>query len=183
MIAQLTGLVVEKRAPLLVLDVNGVGYEIFVPMSYYKTIPEIGQKHSLKIKFIKKEDSITLYGFNTYDEKGLFESLIGVSGIGDKTALKFLNQFNAKEITEWIVSEDLKSLTSLPGLGNKTARKLLLELSGKLILDEQQEDFDIDALSALKELGYDDKTAKAAIKKVFKPKMRTEEIIRQVLSS
>ena len=70
----------------------------------------------------------------------------------------------------------------MPGLGNKTARKLLLELSGKLILDETKEEFDNDALSALKELGYEDKAAKAAIKKVMKPKMKTEDIIREVLS-
>tara|TARA_Y100000588_G_scaffold321228_1_gene352378 strand:+ start:88087 stop:88638 length:552 start_codon:yes stop_codon:yes gene_type:complete len=182
MIGQLRGIIVEKRAPSLILDVNGVGYEIFIPMTIYKDLPETEQETTIKTKIIYKEDSQTIYGFKTYEEKDLFELLISISGIGSKTVLKFLNQYTAKEIKEWIVSEDLKALTQLPGLGNKTARKLLLELSGKLILDETKEEFDNDALSALKELGYEDKAAKSAIKKVMKPKMKTEDIIREVLS-
>lgn len=183
MIAQLTGIVTEKRAPALILDVNGVGYEVFVPQTIYATLPDIGEKHTLKIKYIQKEDSTTLYGFNTHDEKDLFELLISVKGIGDKTVLKFLNQEAAEDIRNWIVSEDLKGLTRLPGLGGKTAKKLLLELSGKIVTEKDTNDrFNQEALAGLIALGYDEKAAKGAIKKVATPSMKTTDIIQKVLT-
>ena len=104
----------KKRAPSLILDVNGVGYEVFIPMTIYKELPELNQETTIKTKVIYKEDSQTIYGFKTYEEKDLFELLISISGIGSKTVLKFLNQYTAKDIKEWIVSEDLKALTQLP---------------------------------------------------------------------
>lgn len=183
MIAQLTGIVAEKRAPALILDVNGIGYEIFVPQTIYATLPSVGEMHTIKIKYIQKEESTTLYGFNTHDEKDLFELLTSVRGIGDKTVLKFLNQEPAADIANWIVTEDLKGLTRLPGLGGKTARKLLLELSGKIVSERDTDDqFNQEALAGLTALGYDDKAAKAAIKKVATPSMKTAEIIQKVLT-
>lgn len=184
MIALLTGIVTEKRPPSLVLDVNGVGYEIFVPQTIYATLPNLGEKHTMKIKFVKKEDSISLYGFNTQEEKDLFELLTSVNGVGEKTVLKFFNQEHAEDIRNWIVTEDLKSLTKLPGLGNKTARKLLLELSGKIVTEKDTADtFNADALQTLIVLGYDEKAAKAAIKKVSTgSKMKTEDIVQKVLT-
>lgn len=183
MIALLTGVVSEKRPPSLILDVQGVGYEVFVPQTIYATLPDLGEKHSLKIKFVKKEDSISLYGFNTQDEKELFELLTSVNGIGEKTVLKFLNQEAAEDIRNWIVTEDLKSLTKLPGLGNKTAKKLLFDLSGKIVTEKDTDDtFNTEALQTLIVLGYDEKSAKSAIKKVATAKMKTEDIVQKVLT-
>lgn len=184
MIALLTGIVTEKRPPSLILDVNGVGYEVFVPQTIYATLPNVGEEHSLKIKFVKKEDSISLYGFNTQDEKDLFELLISVSGIGEKSVLKFLNQETSDDIRRWIVTEDLKSLTLLPGLGNKTAKKLLLELSGKIITEKDTDDtFNVEALQTLVALGYDERAAKTAIKKVSTGmKMKTADLVQKVLT-
>lgn len=183
MIAYLRGIVLEKRAPSLILDVNGVGYEIFVPQTIYATLPNVGEEHSLKIKHIQKEDSETLYGFNSHDERDLFELLISVKGVGDKTVLKFLNQEVAEDIRNWIVAEDLKSLTRLPGLGGKTAKKLLLELSGKLVSENDHDTiYNQEAIQALVALGYEEKVAKSEIKKVATDNMKTADIIAKVLS-
>ena len=183
MIASLTGLIQEKNPPKLILDVRGVGYEIFVPLSIYKTLPSVGEEHSLKIKYVQKEDSTTLYGFNSYDEKNLFETLISVKGIGDKSILKYLNQEKAEDIIEWIATENIDALIKLPTLGKKTAAKLLLDLKGKLISNHDDTIYDEDALYSLISLGFTEKAAKTEIKRILTSNMSTREIIKTVLAN
>jgi len=184
MIALLTGTIVEKQAPKLILDVQGVGYEIYVPITIYETLPPLFEKHQLKIIYVKSETSTRLYGFNTYEEKDLFIMLCSVNGIGDRSALKFLNCESAEFIREAIVNEDLKSLTTLSGLGLKTAQRLLIELKEKVMsFTNLGEDIDVDAISALIALGYDERSAKVEIKKVNGPKMKTNDLIQAVLKA
>lgn len=182
MISSLTGIIEEKNPPQLILNVNGVGYEVFVPLTIYQTLPDVGEKHSLKIKYVQKEDSTTLYGFNTYDEKNLFQTLISIKGIGDKSVLKYLNQECAEDIIEWIATENINSLIKLPTLGRKTASKLLLDLKGKLISSSDKTVFDEDALAALISLGYTEQAAKTEIKKILLPNMKTSDILQAVLT-
>lgn len=182
MIARLTGTIVEKKAPFLILDVGGVGYEIAVPLTIYEKIPAVNETFTIKIRHIVKENGEFLYGFMNDDEKDLFDLLSTVKGVGDKTVLKFLSHTKAENIRTWIANQDLKSMVTLPGLGNKTASKLLLELNGKILLDDSQNiSFDEDALAALIALGYDEKSAKSAIQKVVEPTMKTTEIIQKVV--
>ena len=184
MIALITGLIAEKKAPKLILDVNGVGYEIFVPLTIYETLPKVGEKHTLKICYVQKEDSTRLYGFNTHEEKDIFEMLCTVKGVGDKSVLKFLNAEHANTIRDCIANNDLDGIKRLPGLGIKTASKLLLDLTGKVIASSNVSvSMDQDAVNGLIALGYEEKVAKIEIQKVMKPKMKTKEIIQEVLKS
>ena len=184
MIALLTGIIAEKIPPRLILDVGGVGYEIFVPLTIYGTLPKVGEKHTLKIQHVQKEDSTRLYGFNTHEEKDIFDMLCTVKGVGDKSVLKYLNSEPAEVIRNYIVTNDLDGIKGLPGLGIKTASKLLLDLNGKVMsLTTEAIGMDQDAINGLIALGYEEKVAKLEIQKIIKPKMKTNDIIQEVLKS
>jgi len=184
MIALLTGIIAEKKAPCLILDVNGVGYEVFVPLTIYETLPKLGQKHTLKICYVQKEDSTRLYGFNTHEEKDLFEMLCTVKGVGDKSVLKFMNAEHASVIRDYVASNDLNGIKKLPGLGLKTASKLLLDLTGKVMSTSNiSVVVDDDAVNGLVALGYDEKVARIEIQKILKPNMKTKDIIQEVLKT
>lgn len=181
MIALLKGVIAEKKAPVLILDVNGVGYEIFVPLTMYETLPKVGEQHTLKICYVQKEDATRLYGFNTHEEKDLFEMLCSVKGVGDKSVLKFFNAEHPNNIRDWVANNDLNNIKKLPGLGQKTASKLLLDLTGKVLPNSEVVNLDQDAVDGLIILGYDEKVARIEIQKVFKPHMKTKDIIQEVL--
>lgn len=186
MIGRLSGVIVEKKAPKLIIDIHGVGYEVFVPLSIFEKLPDLNEVCTLKIKQIFKETDSSLYGFLEDHEKDLFEMMISVNGIGDKSVLKFMSSFSASDIRKWILDNDLKNLVKLPGLGNKTASKVLIELNGKLVaIEDDKVEYDENALAVLMSFGYSEKDAKAAVKKysINKKNPKTEDIIKAVMAN
>jgi len=167
MIGRLTGLLIEKQPPGLCLDVNGVGYDIDVPMSTYYDLPEAGAKVTLYTHLAIREDAHVLYGFLRQDERATFRALIKVTGIGARTALAVLSGMSSADLSAAIAQQDTALLTRVPGIGKKTAERLLLELRGKLdaiapatpAVTGQN-----DVLNALLALGYSDREARAVVK-------------------
>ena len=178
MIARIEGKLVYKSTNSLIVDVNGVGYQVYVPLSTYYALPETGEILQLRIVTIVREDAFNLFGFITNKEQVMFEHLISVSKIGPKVGLNTLSGMSAEELKEAILTGDIEKINSIPGIGKKTAERLVLELKeklGKIILDVSS-DFDsaypssktelTDALSALINLGYKRPSAESALKKV-----------------
>ena len=170
MIGRLTGLLLEKHPPLVLMDVNGIGYEIDVPMSTFCKLPEIGEKVTLRTHFWVREDAHSLFGFMTEPERVLFRQLTKISGIGARTALSILSGLSVNDLYQIVVAQDNIRLTKIPGIGKKTAERLLLELRDKislpLVLPEagiMAQDTDKDILNALSALGYSDREANWAL--------------------
>ena len=170
MIGRLTGLLLEKTPPRIMLDVGGVGYELEVPMSTFYHLPEIGQSATLLTQFIVREDAQLLYGFLTSDEKNTFRELIKISGVGARTALAVLSGMSTLELSQAVSSQETGRLIKVPGIGKKTAERLLLELKGKLGISDVLVPFQTqthshnDIMQALIALGYSDKEAQSACK-------------------
>jgi holliday junction DNA helicase RuvA len=172
MIGKITGVLIHKAPPSIVVDVNGVGYEIDVPMSTLYALPANGEKVSLVTQLIVREDAHLLYGFATEAERGSFRQLLKISGIGPKVALAVLSGLSVDELASAIASQDIARLTRIPGIGKKTAERLLLELKGKALGGEvgmgktnlQQLAPTSDVLNALLSLGYNDREAALAMK-------------------
>ena len=172
MIGYLTGVVLEKQPPHLLLDVQGVGYEVDVPMSTFYQLPHVGERVALHIHFVVREDAQLLYGFATRDERETFRSLIKVSGIGAKIALAVLSGMSADELAQALASEDAARLARVPGIGKKTAERLILELRGKLTLSHSAlplmaagvANTRDDIVNALLALGYNEREAMLALK-------------------
>jgi len=131
-IAHLRGKIFEKSPNRIVVDVNGVGYEVFVPLSTFYGLGEPGADISLRVHTHVREDALTLYGFATMLEQELFERLIGVSGIGPKVALAVLSGIEPQELMRAIERADLARLTAIPGVGKKTSERIVLELRDRL---------------------------------------------------
>ncbi|PWF23128.1 Holliday junction branch migration protein RuvA [Corticimicrobacter populi] len=172
MIGRLTGTLVEKSPPTLCIDVQGVGYEVDVPMNTLYALPEVGQQVSLFTHLSVREDAHILYGFATREERGAFRTLIKVSGIGARMALAILSGLSVAELAQAITQQESARLTRVPGIGKKTAERLLLELRGKLGADLGNTPQAVpagsqsDILNALLALGYSDKESQAALKKL-----------------
>lgn len=132
MIARLSGTLAEKEAGRIILDVRGVGYEVWIPLSTYYELGEPGEPVSLAVHTHVKEDALSLYGFRTAREKQLFKLLIEISGIGPKLAVTILSGLPADELVEAVARGDLLRLNSIPGVGKKTAERIVLELKGKV---------------------------------------------------
>jgi Holliday junction DNA helicase RuvA len=132
MIGRLTGVLSAKQPPSLLLDVNGVGYEVDAPMSTFYKLPDVGQKAVLLIHTHVREDALQLYGFATEAERVLFRSLIKVSGVGARLALTILSGIEANAFIRCVQQEDTTALTRLPGVGKKTAQRLVVEMKDKL---------------------------------------------------
>lgn len=132
MIAFLRGLVLEKHPNHVILDLNGVGYELTIPVSTFSALPEIGVEARLRVYTHVREDALVLFGFHTLEEKRLFEKLISVSGIGPKLAVTVLSGLPAGDLIEAIRAGDLQKLVRVPGIGKKTAERIVLELREKL---------------------------------------------------
>ena len=173
MISQLTGSIIDKQPPLIVIDVNGVGYEVFVSMQTFYGLPATGEKVRIYTQMVVREDAHLLFGFGNTAERETFRLLIKVSGIGAKTALGILSVLSSDDLARAIADEDIKVLSSVPGIGKKTAERLALELRGKLSiagavpmatdgLFAAEPDASDDILSTLLALGYNDREAKAA---------------------
>lgn len=187
MIGRLTGTLLEKQPPQVLLDVGGVGYEVDVPMSSFYNLPAIGERVTLVTHFVVREDAQQLYGFLSQKERVAFRELIRISGVGPKLALSVLSGMSADELAQCIVLQDAAQLTRVPGIGKKTAERLLLELKGRLAdALPQVGGFSAsagvahDALGALLALGYSDKEALQALKQLPEG-LSLEESIRQAL--
>nr|WP_199066804.1 Holliday junction branch migration protein RuvA [Chromobacterium sp. ASV5] len=175
MIGRLTGKLIEKQPPQVVVDVGGVGYEVDVPMTTFYQLPALGQNATLFTHLVVREDAHLLFGFASKEERQTFRQLIRVSGIGAKIALAILSGMTADELAIAVASEDIKRLSSVPGIGKKTAERLVLELRGKLATGGSltvpgglpfaaTPDEKSDIVHALLALGYNDKEAAAATK-------------------
>ncbi|EMS1846828.1 Holliday junction branch migration protein RuvA [Neisseria gonorrhoeae] len=177
MISRLTGKLVEKNPPQIVIDVNGVGYEADVSMQTFYNLPPVGESVQLFTQLIIREDAHLLFGFATAEERKTFRQLIKVGGIGAKTALGILSAMTADELARAVAEEDVKRLSSAPGIGKKTAERMVLELRGKLVAHTVTDglfaaspaaDETKDIVSTLLALGYNEREAKAAVKGVPK---------------
>jgi Holliday junction DNA helicase RuvA len=172
MIGRLSGILLEKNPPQLLVDCNGVGYEVGVPMSTYYNLPGLGEKVVLLTHLAVREDAHLLYGFGSAEERNVFRQLIKISGVGARTALAILSGLSVADLVQAVSLQESGRLTRIPGIGKKTAERLLLELKGKLGADlgpagaPVQADAKADILNALLALGYSDKEAMLALKQV-----------------
>ncbi|NOT15358.1 MAG: Holliday junction branch migration protein RuvA [Methylotenera sp.] len=188
MIARLNGTLIEKNPPQIVIDCNGVGYEVEVPMSTFYNLPEIGHKVSLLTYFVVREDAQLLYGFGTAQEKTTFKQLLKVNGIGAKSALSILSGVSIDELVQAVGLQEVAMLTRIPGIGKKTAERLLLELKDKLGAGDlspaanQAKSATYDILNALVALGYNEREAQAAVK-VLDKEISVSDGIKQALKS
>jgi len=195
LIAYLEGILAEKKPTSAIVDVNGVGYYVYIPFSTYQRLPEISAKVKLLTHTHVREDAFTLFGFVTLPEKELFELLLGVNGIGPKSALGILSSIATEDFYRCILDEDLILLTKISGIGKKTAQRLIVELKEKLQKSEvlvgkpmpsaKTADAIEQALAALMSLGYDRIEAREAVQKVNpgKKKLSVEELVKQALSN
>lgn len=197
MIASLTGVLREKdarRPQRVVVDVNGVGYEVWAPLFTIYALGEAGARVSLRIHTHVREDALQLFGFATDLEQNLFERLIGVSGVGPKLALAVLSGIEPAELVRAIRGNDLAKLTAIPGVGRKTAERLVVDLKDRLKQEDvgggptavlpSGESVREDVLSALGNLGYQRATAEKAVDRVFgrgEPAGGFEQVLRDVL--
>ncbi|HYJ19858.1 MAG TPA: Holliday junction branch migration protein RuvA [Burkholderiales bacterium] len=186
MIGRLTGTLSEKRPPTVVVDVQGIGYEVDVPMSTFFLLPATGSTVVLHTHLVVREDAHLLFGFATEEERRVFRQLLKISGIGARTALSLLSGMSVAELYLAVSSQDGARLTRIPGIGKKTAERLLLELRDKLgtgapaALAGSPAAARSDALNALIALGYSEKEAGLALAKV-PADIPLQDAIRQAL--
>jgi Holliday junction DNA helicase RuvA len=173
MIGRLSGTLLEKNPPQLLLDVQGVAYEVDVPMSTFYNLPGTGERITLYTHLVVREDAHLLYGFGTDNERRAFRQLVKISGIGARTALSVLSGLSVAELAQVVTLQDPGRLMKIPGIGKKTAERLLLELKDKLGVDlttavgiHRAPPASSDILHALLSLGYSDKEAVAAVKQL-----------------
>lgn len=170
MIGRLAGRLVEKNPPSIVVDVNGIGYEVDVPMSTFYPLPALGEQVQLLTHLAIREDAHQLYGFATAAERAAFRNLIRISGVGARTALAVLSGLSVAELAQAVTLQDAARLTRIPGIGKKTAERLMLELKGKLAADlgtpssTASPDANTDVVRALIALGYNEREATAAMR-------------------
>lgn len=193
MIGQLRGTLVEKQPPALVMDVQGVGYEVDVPMSTFYRLPDVGQSILLYTHLIVREDAHHLYGFDSREEKQLFRILLKVNGVGPRLALTILSRMNPNDFVRCVANNDTDSLLSLPGIGAKTAGRLMIELRDRLshwqlteeshtvLKNDSRKIILQDAISALIALGYKSQDATRMITRLDDGQIAREEMIRKAL--
>ncbi len=196
MIGRLRGRILERRPPFLLLDVNGVGYEIEAPMSTFYVLPEGEAPVTLHTHLAIRDDAHVLYGFASAADRGLFRALLKVSGVGGKMALAILSGMTASEFSLTVQAGDVAALTRLPGIGKKTAERLIVEMRDRLDKLEggatvmpgstaptavAPASADEDAVAALLALGYKPAEAQRLVRAVAGEGMGTEEIIRAAL--
>lgn len=186
MIGRITGVLLEKRPPQVLVDVQGVAYEIDVPMSTFYQLPATGSKTTLYTHFVVREDAQLLFGFHTDAERQVFRQLLRISGVGARTALSLLSGMTVDELNQAVALQDSARLIKVPGIGRKTAERLLLELKGKIeapsggAVPGKPATAHDDALSALVALGYGEKEVATALGKLEKD-LPTTDAIRQAL--
>jgi Holliday junction DNA helicase RuvA len=194
MIGRLTGIIIEKQAPDLVLDVQGVGYEVAAPMSTFCNLPALNEQVTLFTHLVVREDAQLLYGFATTRERLLFRSLLKVNGVGAKLALTILSGSDVDGFARSVQEGDTASLVKLPGVGKKTAERLIIEMRDRLkevsgamglkpVVSEAATlaGAPDEAVEALVALGYKPAEAEKMIRSVSEPGMSTEDLIRMAL--
>ncbi|MDK9701506.1 MAG: Holliday junction branch migration protein RuvA [Sulfuritalea sp.] len=175
MIGRISGILIEKNPPSITVDVQGLGYEVDVPMSTFYNLPAAGEKVALHTHLIVREDGHFLYGFASQDERAAFRQLLKISGIGARTALAVLSGMSIKELAQAVTLQEAGRLIKVPGIGKKTAERLLLELRDRLPkamaaggarVDAGDTAFDAasDIMNALLALGYNEREALGAMK-------------------
>jgi Holliday junction DNA helicase RuvA len=185
-IGKLTGTLLEKRPPMVLVDVSGVAYELDVPMNTLYQLPATGSRVTLYTHLIVREDAHLLFGFATEEERLAFRQLLKVNGVGARTALAVLSGMSVQDLSHAVAAQDAARFTRIPGIGKKTAERLLLELKGKLGVGVTDAASGArtgargDALNALLALGYNEKEAVNALSKLA-PELATAEAIRQAL--
>ena len=186
MIGRLSGTILEKRPPMVLVDVQGVAYEVDVPMSTFYLLPATGGKVILHTQLVVREDAHLLYGFATDGERQAFRQLLRVTGIGARTALSVLSGLTVEELHHAVANQDSARLIRIPGIGRKTAERLLLELRDRLQSIAEScaagagQSAGEDALNALLALGYSVKEARAALARLD-PALAAPDAIRQAL--
>ncbi len=194
MIGRLRGEIILKQPPFLMLDVNGVGYEIEAPMSTFYELPAVGEHIILFTHLMIRDDAHVLYAFYQEQERLLFRTLLKISGVGGKMALAILSGMNAGEFSLCIQNEDVTALVRIPGVGKKTAQRLIIEMKDKLVVtgstqaatasaSAAQESPSSEAVSALVALGYRPVEANRLVKSVEAEGLGSEELIRAALQS
>ncbi len=199
MIGRLRGIILEKQPPEVLIEINGVGYEVFMPMSCFYELPDRGLEAIIFTHFVVREDAQLLYGFNDKQERALFRELIKVNGVGPKLALAILSGMSAQQFVHAVEQEQVSVLIKLPGVGKKTAERLVVEmkdrfkgLNGDLFNNNSDlpplspsksadNDAEAEAVSALVALGYKPPEASRLVSKVMKPNTDCETLIREAL--
>jgi len=174
MIASLRGKLISKKPDSIIIDVRGVGYLVYVPISIFSSIKDVNEDVFLHIHTHVRDDAIMLYGFANEEEKRIFSTLINISGIGPKIALNILSTISSHDFHNAVYNEDVTFLCRVPGLGKKTAQRLILELREKLpalTKDDKEPIFD-DTLSALVNLGYKKSAAYESLEKAYNKGIR-----------
>ena len=188
MIGRLIGQLAQKNPPQVLVDVNGVGYEVDVPMSSFYNLPALGERVTLLTHFVVREDAQQLFGFLTAAERAAFRQLIRISGVGPKMALVLLSGLSVAELTQAVAQQQTTRLVKVPGIGKKTAERLLLELKGKLAPDiglvgaSIHSDAQADIVQALVALGYSERDAAAALK-LLPPEVGVSDGIKLAMKS
>ncbi len=191
MIAWLQGELIEKQAPGIVINVNGVGYELEAPMTTFYDLPEVGATATVFVHMVVREDAQLLFGFTTKQQRELFRSLIKVNGVGPKVALAVLSTLSPEELMQSMATEDVTQLCRVPGIGKKTAQRLVVEMKDRLEKEFGDVAFSSaagsttssdtrDAIDALVALGYKN-TEAARVVKSLDTSLTSEELIRQAL--
>jgi Holliday junction DNA helicase RuvA len=196
MIGQLRGKLIHKQAPELMLDVNGVGYELLASMTTFLDLPELNEETTLFTHFIVREDSQTLYAFGSKSERSLFRTLLKVNGVGPKMALAIVSGMTVHEFSQFIHAGDITALTRLPGVGKKTAERLIIEMRDRLPEVESsdansastprapsQKQIEGEAVTALLALGYKPPQASRMVASISKENLSAEEMIRLALKA
>jgi holliday junction DNA helicase RuvA len=197
MIALISGKIAYKGISSIVVDANGIGYRIFIPLTTFYELPEADEIVTLHVHTHVKQDAINLFGFYTIQERDLFQLMISVSGIGPKIAMNILSGITANDLLQAISRGDVAKLVSIPGVGRKMAERLILELKEKVIkkmtmeqipaADDQYKAGEMikeDVLSALVNLGYKNNTAKDALDKVMqlsKEDLTLDQLLKKTL--
>ena len=189
MIEYIYGSVVEKKTNYCIIDINGMGYNIIISLNTFNNLPDINEKVKILTYFSVSENNQSLFGFFDREEKELFLLLIGVSGIGPKTAINMLSAVPPKEFKNRLIAGEVKMLTSLPGIGPKTARRIIVELKDKFIdsgneeLPIEEDNTNTDAFYALKSLGFRSNDIRRVVNEVLKENkdLKTELVIKESL--
>jgi len=194
MIGSLRGILRRKEPPTLVVDVNGVGYELEAPMTTFYELPAVGETVALHTHLVVREDAHLLYGFARESQRRQFRALLKVNGVGPRVALAVLSGLNEAELTRCVMNDDVTRLTQVPGIGRKTAERLIVELRDRFENEPAivppaasapatERDPLAEAVSALIALGYKPPEASRAVRAVPSQGLSTEEIIRQALQA